>query len=195
MNEEEVYLAEQIKSLVWSGFHDRRSVHACLDDLLDGDVDEAMLRALIDEEMHQKRAQEKDWPAQTDCDRLDAVFADLNGAMVIALQNAGYTTDEAHADVGELYAQRPDGTYRGYCFYHGQDLERAVAGEGIMLAFGDMQDTDAGKAAIAALIIDTLQRHGFAADWNGSVRTRINVPHLHWQRRLARGHAGRAHSA
>ena len=189
MNEDELYLAEQIKSWVWSGFYDSRAANECLDDVLDGDVDEAMLRDLIAQELHKKQAQEKDWPLQTDCDRLDAVFADLNGAMVIALQNAGYTTDDAFDDVGEIHAQQPDGTYRGYCFYHGQDLERAVAGEGIMLSFGDLQDTDEGKAAIAALIITTLQRHGFVAEWNGSVQTRINVPHSHWQRRLARQRA------
>ena len=189
MNEDELYLAKQIKSWAWSGFYDGRAANECLDDILDGDVDEAMLRDLIAEELYKKQAQEKDWPLQTDCDRLDAVFADLNGAMVIALQNAGYTTDDAHNDVGEIYAQQPDGTCRGYCFYHGQDLERAVAGDGIMLAFGDMQDTDEGKAAIAALIISTLQHHGFASEWNGSVQTRINVPHIHWQRRLARQRA------
>ena len=55
-----------------------------------------------------------------------------------------------------------------------------------MLSFGDLQDTDEGKAAIAALIISTLQRHGFVAEWNGSVQTRINVSHILWQRRLAR---------
>lgn len=185
MNEDELYLADQIKTWVWSGFYDSRAANECLDDMLDGDVDETMLRELIAQELEKKRVQEKDWPSQTDCDRLDAVFADLNDAMVIALQNAGYTTDDGHDDVGEIYAKQPDGTYRGYCFYHGQDMEKAVAGHGIMLAFGDMRDTDEGKAAIAELIVHTLQRHGFVTEWNGSVRTKINVPHIHWQRRLA----------
>lgn len=186
MNEEEKYLADQISTWVWSGFYNHEEVNASLDDVLEGDVDESMLRALIDEEFQRKALEEKSWPEITDCDRLDDVFDDLNGAMIIALQNAGYTTSDGHDDVGAIHARQPHGTYKGYCFYHGQDLERAVAGEGLWLAFGDMKDTGVGKTAIAAAIIEALKHHGFAVEWNGSVQTRIRVPKIHWQRRLDR---------
>ena len=185
MNDDERYLADQIGIWVWSGFFDRDEVNGFLDDVLEGDVDESMLRTLIEEEFQRKAAEEKHWPPCTDCDRLDDVFRDLNGALIIALQNAGYTASDGHDDVGEIHAKQPHGTYKGYCFYHGQDLERAVAGEGLFFAFGDMKDTDAGKIAIAATIIATLERHGFVVEWNGSVQTRIRVPKINWQRRLS----------
>jgi len=174
---------DEIKTWVWSGFYDAQEVNQFLDDIIEGDVDEETLRALIDEEFEKKRKQEQVWPVRTDCDRLDEVFRDLNGSMIIALQNVGYTTDDGHDDVGEIHAQHPPGTYRGYCFYHGQDLARAVAGQGLMLAFGDMKDTDEGKAAIAASIVRALEQHGFEVDWSGSVQTKINVPGITWQRR------------
>ncbi|MES2105043.1 MAG: hypothetical protein V4634_13580 [Pseudomonadota bacterium] len=110
----------------------------------------------------------------------------MNDSMIIALQNAGYTTDDGLDDVSEIHATQPHGTYRGYCFYHGQDLARAVAGDGLMFAYGDMKDTEEGKTAIAAVIIDALERHGFAVEWNGSIQTKIKVPEIQWQRRLAR---------
>jgi len=52
-----------------------------------------------------------------------------------------------------------------------------------MLAFGDMKDTDEGKATIAASIVRALEQHGFEVDWSGSVQTKINVPEITWQRR------------
>lgn len=183
MNQDELHIMDEIKTWVGSGFYDAREVNEFLDDLLEGDVDEGMLRAIIDEEFEKKKVQEQLWPLRTDCDKLDDVFRDLNALMIIALQNAGYTTDDGHDDVGEIHAQQPPGTYRGYCFYHGQDMARAVAGQGLMLAYGDMKDTDEGKAAIAASIILALERHGFIVDWNGSVHTKINVPGIIWQRR------------
>ena len=106
--------------------------------------------------------------------------------MIIALQNAGYTSSDGHDDVGEIHSKQPHGTYKGYCFYHGQDLERAVSGQGLMFAFGDMKDTDEGKAAVAATIIAALERQGFAVDWNGSVQKKIEIPKINWQGRLDR---------
>ncbi|HTD03455.1 DUF6891 domain-containing protein [Undibacterium sp.] len=184
MSEDELYIVDQIKTWVWSGFYDNQETNEFLDDLLEGDVDEAMLRVLIEDEFEKKKTQERDWPLNTDCDKLDEVFRDLNDSMIIAIQNAGYTTDDGLDEVGEIHATQPHGTYRGYCFYHGQDLARAVAGEGLMFAYGDMKDSDEGKAAIALAIIGALERQGFAVEWNGSIQTKIKVPKIQWQRRL-----------
>ena len=45
------------------------------------------------------------------------------------------------SDISEYLAENGRDGILGYCFYHGQDLERAIAGGGLMLAFGDLEDT------------------------------------------------------
>jgi hypothetical protein len=182
-NETEKYIARVIHVWVWSGFYSRDDVNGNLNDILEEDVDEGKLRQLIVEEFSAKLAQELNWPMTTDCDRLDLVFRELNNAKVIALQNAGITMSDGLEDVGKVHQQKPHGTYQGYCFYHGQDLERAIAGEGLMLAYGDMRDTDDGTAQIAELVIKTLANHGFSSEWEGDIRKRIRIPNILWQRR------------
>ncbi|WP_374582887.1 hypothetical protein [Pseudoduganella sp.] len=184
LNEEELYIAGQVKMWVWSGFYDENDVAEGMDEIVEGEVDVARLRALAAEEFRRKARQELAWPVRTDCDRLDSAFHDLNNARIIALQNSGYTMSDGHSDVGEVHASQPPGTFKGYCFYHAQDMERAIDGHGLMLAYGDMKDTDAGKAEVAAAIVDALARHGLRAEWNGDVGSHINVPAIQWQRRL-----------
>lgn len=183
-NETEIYITEAIHSWVWSGFYDAERVNEMLDDILEDEVDEMKMRELIVQEFSEKNKQEETWSTTTDCDRLDAVFNELNSKMIIAIHNAGYTTSDGHDEVGEIHSQMPHGTYKGYCFYHGQDLERAVIGGGLWLAYGDMKDTDEGKIAVAEIITKTLQAHGLDFEWDGTSNRRINIPRINWQRKL-----------
>jgi len=129
MNENEKYIADSINTWIWSGFYEREQVQEMIEDILEVDVDEVMLRKHIDSEWAKKKGSESSWPGETDCNRLDNAFSDLNRLMIVALQNAGYTTSDGHEEVGAVLAKRPKGTFIGYCFYHGQDLERAVKGD------------------------------------------------------------------
>ena len=183
--EEERFLVEAIHSWVWSGFYSRSEVLALLDDELANleSVDESAMRSLVDRELDEKARQEQHWPETTDCDRLDLAFAGLRAVRIIAIHNAGYTMSQGHNEVGQVHAQKPHGTFRGYCFYHGQDVAGAVRGHGLYLAYGDMQDTDAGKAAVAQMIIKSLTDHGLAVAWSGDVKERIHLPAIGWQRR------------
>ncbi len=51
---------------------------------------------------------------------------------------------DGHDDSNEALGNYPKEKFFGYCFYHGQDLERAVSGAGLMLAYdhidGDVPD-------------------------------------------------------
>jgi len=183
MNETDQYILDAIKVHVWSGFYDADDVHQMIDDILEDDADEAMLRAVVQPEFEKKVNAESTWPAETDCDRLDRVFDNLNNKGIIALQNAGYTMSDGLDDVGEVLHQRGRDNVIGYCFYHGQDLERAVHGGGIMLAFGDLDDDDTKKLQIAEIVKATVEEHGFSVEWNGDPGTRINVPSIDWKRR------------
>jgi hypothetical protein len=71
----------------------------------------------------------------------------------------------------------------GYCFYHGQDLERAVDGQGLLLTFGDIHGDDDKGVKIGEIIRDKAVEHGFKVEWDGSIKTRIQLAPFEWQRR------------
>lgn len=47
MNDTDKYILDVIKSCVWSGFYDTADVHQVIDDILENDADEPMLRAAV----------------------------------------------------------------------------------------------------------------------------------------------------
>jgi hypothetical protein len=124
------------------------------------------------------------WPETTDCDRLDAAFATLGTAGIVARQHfsccgtCGAT--EIHDEMDQV---AKDGTdVRGYTFFHVQDTEHAVEGESLFLSYGSAdQDKDAA-VAVGNEIVAALREHGLEPDWNGRHANRIGLP-LVWQRR------------
>jgi hypothetical protein len=109
-----------------------------------------------------------------DRDRLDAAFAELERRGVIALQRAGGSNSMGLDDVEDeqkyrIHLGRPA---RGFCFYHSQDLESAIAGDGLYLSFGAFSGA---VVTIGILVVDTLQSVGLKPKWNGDARERIFV--------------------
>ena len=179
---------DAIAVLTRSGFYDRETIMeiVCQEMFGPGEVDEAAVGKAIDAEMRALAAERATWPEVTDCDRLDEAFGALNARNIIALQNAGYTQSDGYDDFQEAYARHPKkASVIGYCFYHGQDLERAVRGEGLWLAFGPVdpkrEATDGPK--VGAIIRDELQRVGLPVEWDGTFGQRISVPRFKWQKR------------
>ena len=185
--DEEISL--EIRRLVRGGFDDRDEIITiCCEEMYEpGELDQQEVEAVVDAEFIAVAREQQNWPAVTDCDRLDAVFARLNERNIIALQNAGYTQSDGHEDVFEAYERHPrKARITGYCFYHGQDLARAVDGDGLYLAFGpiDPRKEETEGPAIGAAIVEELKRAGFEVDWNGTFAKRICVPKLDWKRRV-----------
>ena len=183
MNDTDKYILDSIKTWVWSGFYGPDDVQEMIGDILEDDADEAYLRSSVAPEFEKKLAAEASWPEETDCDRLDRAFAELNAIGVIALHNAGYTMSDGISDVGEVLHRKDRATVKGYCFYHGQDVERAVAGNGLMIAFGDVDENKAEKGSVGSLVRDQLETHGFEVQWNGDPETRLCIAILDWKRR------------
>ena len=90
---------------------------------------------------------------------------------------------DGFTEVSEELYQRAGERINGFCFYHGQDLERAVDGGGLMLAYADLEDNEANKRKVGQQIRSTLEKHGFAVEWDGDLETRISVPSIDWKRR------------
>ena len=178
----------EVSELVRSGFYDKERLMEvlCEEMYSPGELDRKDVEAALDLAFAKWESEKQTWPDVTDCDRLDSAFAAIEGRGVIPLQNAGNTQSDGHDDFRDTYDSHPNkASVIGYCFYHGQDLERAVRGEGLMIAFGpvDPKDEETKGAEVGNIIREELERAGFKVDWNGKFDRRLNIPDLVWQRR------------
>lgn len=125
-----------------------------------------------------RRAEEATWTTPTTNDLLAVAFEDLRERHIIALHNAGFTQSDGWDDAREQATARS----RGVCFYHGQDVERAVEGGGLHLAFGSLRK-EVADAAIGHEIVEVLRAGGLEPRWSGQETTRIYLPPFVWQQR------------
>jgi hypothetical protein len=153
---------------------------------LDAPADEVrpFVPAIVEECARRHLEEQADWPEETDCDRLSAAFEQLERQGIIARQDfsccsncgVGEIWDEIQASLG---AGRQA---RGYTFFHMQDTDRAVDGDGLYLNYGAVEKGADSTVAIGYEVVQTLERHGLSCQWNGSITKRIMVP-IKWQRR------------
>jgi hypothetical protein len=186
---QEAEAAGYIDRYVRSGFHTPHEIREIVgEDIFEGKLDDQLLRAMIAQATTQQLAEEATWPAETDCDRLDATFATLEGQGVIALQNAGYTQSDGLSDVAEVYHDAGDeeSGFDGYCFYTEQDLNRVIKSGDLYLAFGAADGKDDKGVEVGHRIKRALEGAGFLVEWNGSITTRLRVTGIRWQRRTRR---------
>ena len=190
----EKYLKDWVTTEVLGGFTKQKQllvdIEERVQDEMDGDEGAvAMLRKHARDLFAKRKIEEQKWKGPTMNDRIDAAFAVLNNAGIVAMQNAGYTMSAGWEDCNEEASQldeigeRP----RGATFYHGQDLERGVKNEGLMLVYGAYEDDEkkhkAASLAIAREVVETLTRHGVKTKWNGKVETRVAILPFEWRKR------------
>jgi hypothetical protein len=169
---------------------------APLDEMVDEAVDvfadttlpQASLRAaatvIAEKAIAEHLAQQKSWTAPTDCDRLDAAFAALDAAGIVARQHfsccGSCGATEIHDEMDKV---AKDGTtVRGYTFFHVQDTEQAVEGESLFLSYGAPDRDRDAAVAIAQEVVAALKEQGLHPAWNGRHANRIGLP-IVWQRR------------
>ncbi len=174
---------EEIRIRIWSGFHSLSDVLEMIAESDEPDVDREKIEAFARSEYRAKRDAEANWPPVTDCMLLDEVFNSLNCNGIIALHNAGYTLSDGISEVSEALARHDSAEVKGYCFYHEQDVARAVDGHGLSLAFGNIADTESGKRQIGERVTAEFERRGFIVEWDGNPETRVNLPKIVWRRR------------
>lgn len=131
------------------------------------------------------RKVEATWPVETECDRLDAAFRQLEASGIVARQNFSCCGTCGSAEIGdeiEEVRQRRLSA-RGYAFYHMQDTEAAAEGRGLYLAYGNADQTESEAIRIGHEIVAVLRQFGFQPSWDGSWNKRIHVP-IEWRRRF-----------
>lgn len=185
MTDSDEYVADRIRIWVWSGFYTHEEMDEMVDDIIDDDCDVAALKALILPALQRKLDAERGWPQVTACDQLDELFYHLHEEGICALPNAGYTLSEGFSEVAEAIHQAPDDHYHGFCFYHGQDVERAVEGDVLVIAFGAVIDDPAQSLKVGQRLCAVLKAAGFKVVWNESVERRVEIHNFKWQRRVS----------
>ncbi len=184
LSEIDEYILEAIKLSVWGGFLSSEEVNQMVSDILEEGANEKMLRKAVELEFSKKQKEEKTWPKITDFNRLDAVFSKLKKKGVLCLHNAGMTTSDGHDDSNEAIRNLPKEKFFGYCFYHQQDLDRAISGQGLFLAFDHVKGDVPEKINVAHAIKKELEAAGFKIKWDGTTTERINIPKIDWKHRF-----------
>jgi hypothetical protein len=106
--------------------------------------------------------------------------ADVNAAD----RDYGYTQSDGFGDAEERRDEE-GGDASGYdacCFYHRQDVEGAIDGRGLYIAFGSFKSKQ-GDVKIGRRIEYRLGEAGLRVEWDGTAETRLHLPQLDFRRR------------
>ncbi|GLY02057.1 hypothetical protein [Actinoplanes sp. NBRC 101535] len=161
---------EYVSTQVARGGHDWFGVVEGVVEHLHGSAEPAEIRRiavpLAAEAFAAHRAAQDGWPVWTDNDRLTDAFRELDAAGVTAREDFACCRNCGETDLGGNAA---------YAFYHEQDAERAVRGDGVWIAFGP--GVAAGEQVAAAL-----RAEGLYVDWDAVAGQRIHT-RVRWARR------------
>lgn len=188
-----------IRTDIAAGYLDRRAVIKRVVDMYQDELSPAELRKaarpIYDHEAARHAKAQARWPKTTDCDRLDAAFADLERRGILARQNYWCcgTCGCAAIDDEMRKMLRRGKRVRGYVFFHEQDTECAVGGNRMYLNYGSTDGDDETGVAIGREIVKVLRSHRLRVVWNGSIERRIEV-RLTWRRRRPPPGTGKATS-
>lgn len=181
-------VAGYIRNKVAAGFNSRHSItesavavfgeEAPLEDI------EAFAKLEVGRAIEDHLRAEIDWPDKTDCDRLDAVFAELEHNGIVARQNFSCCGTCGAAEIFDEMdaAERRAHRVRGYTFFHIQDTEAAADGHVLYLNYGSTEEGAVAAVAIGQEIVSALRKHGLQSRWDGDFTKRIDIA-INWQRR------------
>ncbi|UUV22695.1 DUF6891 domain-containing protein [Paenimyroides aestuarii] len=190
MSEDQQFIFDSIYTQVRSGFYSLEEIQANIieeieDNGFEDEISEEWAHEQINQEYETLLNESKNWGEDTQTQRLIAAFDELAEKKIIALHYAGFTIDDGEYEVVEVERTLIDNDEKseGYCFYHGQDLERAVRGEGLYISFQKVNnESDAVSKEVAKKIVEVLEKHGLKVDWNGKAATRILLPDFKWEK-------------
>lgn len=189
MTENEEYLYNHFLIGIKSGFESLEDIindalEAVEEEGWESEISEEWIRKTFSQEYAKHEEAAKTWSKPTDTDRLRQAFDNLCRDKIIALHNAGYETADAIYDAGSVWKDAEDMgiTPLGYCYYHGQDLERAIEDNILMIGFyGATENNDKEAIIVGNKVAKALKEVGFDIEWNGSAQKRISIPDFQWQ--------------
>ena len=149
----------------------------------------AEVSSIVRDEDSAYLAEAASWPSETDCDRIAAVFTDLESRGIVARENVGYTLGDLNLEMSETVANlmKAGRTVRGWVGFHSQDVESAVDGRGLYLGFAPVEASRPGAwLEVGTDIVQTFQKAGFKVAWSGKANQRPHLESLDWRRRRRR---------
>ena len=191
MTENEEFIFESIYSQIRMGFSSvldikENIIEEIEDNQFQEEISEKWAFETIEKE-HQKLISESgNWKMPTDTEKLIEAFDELCKNNIIALHNAGYETSDGEYEVVQIEKKinQNQTTSEGYCFYHEQDLSRAISLENpsLNLAFQKVDNSDDRVTlALGRKIVNILSNKGFKIEWNGDVNRKILIQDFQWQ--------------
>ncbi|GAB4161528.1 MAG: hypothetical protein Tsb0033_19130 [Winogradskyella sp.] len=178
---------EQLEKDVLMGFENAVDLQETISEMFydEEDFDQKWLKQEIEKRLERHQTESLNWEKPTDFDRLVKSFDELNKEKIVSLHKAGYTRQDGEEDCAEIIDELNSIgiKVKGYCFYHTQDLERAIGTEkNLFLAFDSYNREDELAKEVANKIIDILRKNGFNVNWNGSLETRIEISNINWKK-------------
>ncbi|MEZ0228316.1 MAG: hypothetical protein ACAI25_06800 [Planctomycetota bacterium] len=174
---------ELIAREVSAGFSTDEEIREQIVDMVseEGDPDDELLDridGLIEKAVTGRAGEQEAWTGLTDCDRLDAAFAELQASGIVCRQNWTCCQSCGLAEIGGELGRAS----RGYVFFHQQDTEGAVETGSLFLAYGACSDVEAEQLALAHEIARNLRENGLEVEWDGDLGRRIIVK-MEWKKR------------
>lgn len=190
MSEDQRFIFDSIYTQVRSGFYSLEEIQTNIieeieDNGFEDEITEEWAYNQINEVYGELLKESEIWGTNTKTNRLIAAFDELAASKIVALHYSGFTTDDGEYEVEEVERTLIDNDEKseGYCFYHGQDMERAVRGEGLYITFQKLNNvSDVVSREVAKKIVDVLEKHDLKVDWNGKTTSRIFLPEFKWER-------------
>ena len=149
------------------------------------DFDENWLKREIEIRLKKHQTESLNWEKPTDFERLVKTFDELIKEKIVSLHRAGYTRQDGESDCSEIIDElKAIGiNAKGYCFYHTQDLERAIGEEKMLfIGFDSYNREDELAKEVAKKIVEVLKKNEFNVKWNGSLDTRIEILDINWKK-------------
>ena len=191
MTENEEFIYESIFNQVRMGFLSiddikENIIEEIEDNEFEDEISEAWAFEKIDEEYQKLLEESKQWKSPTDTEKLIKAFDELCDQNIIALHNAGYTTSDGEYEVVEVERELQENgiVSEGYCFYHEQDLARAVSkyDPSLYIAFQKVDNSDEETTVkVGNKVAEVLKNNGFEINWDGSAKRKIEIPGFRWQ--------------
>lgn len=189
MTENEKYLYDHFLISIKSGFESLEdiindAIEAVEDEGWQREISEEWIRETLTREYQKNLEESKAWENKTDTDKLREVFDSLCEKKILALHNVGYTTSEALYDIEDVWNELEDEEINpiGFCYYHGQDLERVIETGELPIGFGGTKEKNEKEAiAIGNIVSAALKDAGFEVRWNNSAADRITLLNFKWQ--------------